>query len=291
MKLNRLLVLGLAAGIALSSCADEEDPVDPGTGNGNGNGNTGGNNEPTAITIDGSATLETGTTLVFSVDTVLNDSLEVDTGANLTWNFDWLVEHEENTTDILDPANTDWTSYFPNATAVLDEGDQMIYVEQGAAETVALGFAGDMLGTGADTCAVFSDPMTFIQYPITFGDAYTDDYALEFLSDGSSISQPGFEVDSIKMVMTGTNSSEVNGWGDLTIPAGTYASLKLDRTEDASTIIYIKSSMTGPDWYEVQNEQNTNVSTQFFGEDFAMPILELGMDSLNTMYVRGTFMK
>lgn len=286
MKLNKLLILGLASSLVFTACKDDE--IDPGTDPGTGNG--GGDTTPTAITVDGSASLTFGSVLSTHIDTIAEDSVVVENGTNLSWNFDWLVEEQTVESDVVDPASTQWASFFSNATVGVKEGTRTVFMEQSATGVVALGMSDYIAEADLDTCMLFSDPMTLLEYPMEYGDTYSDTYFSSIVVDGQGISYNGISPDSAKIVIEGSSQSEVDGWGELVLPSGTYEVLKLTRIESTTTTISVKTSFTGDAWIEIESSTEDITSVQFYDNNNVTPILELSKPTGNATFETASFM-
>lgn len=286
MKLEKLFTLGLlSAGIMFTSCQDDEDPVDDGNGGGD-------NNTPTSITFDGSTTPSIGDVYYQSVDTVLQDSVMMGEGENMAWNFDWLTEYFVDTLSIVDPSTTPGGASFPESDYAFQDGDEefYFYASNTATGIEADGYAGDMIGDGNSLSLVFDNPMNFTMFPATYGDSFSDDFYMDQTMAISVEIQPGIYADSLRMKREGTVTADVNGWGEVTSPMGSYDAIRIARSENSTDSTWIYVEFAGG-WMNVGGEMTSNHGVQFQANEFVLPVVQFDMDSLNTMPVSATFLK
>lgn len=125
-----------------------------------------------------------------------------DTGtANQNWDFSALAPEQSLGFSIGDAASSSLGKPFPNATYVIDDGDEDTYYsfDDNAA------FHG---GTDGTLVVIYSDPAVALPYPFAVGESWPDTYLAEFGAAG------------ITIYRTGSIVSECLSSGSLTLPGG-----------------------------------------------------------------------
>jgi len=134
-------------------------------------------------------------------------------GANQVWDFSSVTfsPEESETSKALDPSTTAYASSFPTATlAETSDDETYAFYKLSTTEQVLLGNHG-VDDEGQGSTVVYSDPLTIIKTPFTYGSTQTDDYAAS-LDAGL-----GMTVD-----MTGSITNVYDGYGTLKTVNGTY---------------------------------------------------------------------
>ncbi len=134
-----------------------------------------------------------------------------DAGVDVTWDFSNLVESEEQIFDYVEPSTSVFGYQFPNATlcAIGDNNYQSFYRLTDDFLTIE-GYAGIQEGTSDTLKILYSDVEELLPIPFEYGDTHLDTF--------EGVSQAmGFDVN-----FTGEIDLEVDGYGTLILPNGTY---------------------------------------------------------------------
>lgn len=141
-------------------------------------------------------------------------------GANVTWNFATLAQGTLTTFSYVNPATAPGTSTYPGATSAWDAGSGLInYQDFDASGANELGTWFDGFGY-----SYYLNGVKFLSFPLTYNTNWTDTYAgtAEFFGQTNTI--------------TGSLSAQVDGWGTLILPSGTYTNvLRIRVTRDETT--------------------------------------------------------
>lgn len=290
MKLERLFAVGLlSAGLMFTACSEEEEDTTDNGGTGNGGDDT--TEVPVSITVDGTNAPTVGDIIYLSEDTLLQDSIDMAAGENASWNFDWLVEHDVDTMTFIDPSTTASAAVFTDANLAIEtEPMSHMYLNSSATGVEVLGMSANM-GSPIPVALGFQDPMSLIFYPMTNGDNFSDDFSSINTIPFSIDLGNGVSVDSMRMTRTGSVSLAVNGWGELTSPKGTYEVIRIERTEETSEVVEMRMVIMGVgSWTSVENNSDSRTTVQFQANEFAFPLVEFEMDSLNNP-MKANFLK
>lgn len=175
---------------------------------------------------------------VHYVDTDFNPG---DAGINVTWDFSGLQQSYEVTWYAVTPESTgfyemypasDIAFHIPGTNRLADENNGWTFYDTGDGEEISL--LGSVIlipgGDGFDTTYfILEDPDLLFQFPMTYPDQFSDDI--------SGISVVYFEGQQFELDRSGTTTTEVDGYGTLITPEGTFNNvIRVKRTEDFTDV-------------------------------------------------------
>jgi hypothetical protein len=133
-------------------------------------------------------------------------------GVNQTWDMTHLVESEEQSFEYVDPEDTPWGEDFSDATICgISWDNSFSYYEITPQGVSVIGYAGYLDEEEEDYFKMsFTEAEHMIPFPFEYQDVHTDDFA------GS------FEVMGFTGSFTGDLDFEVDGYGTLILPNGTF---------------------------------------------------------------------
>ncbi|RLD90649.1 MAG: hypothetical protein DRJ09_03640 [Bacteroidetes bacterium] len=191
------------------------------------------------ITITNANIASAGVTIIQANDTVPDSSIVPgDAGANQSWNFAAL---SNDSFDTLYTELPDWTPYadsFPTANYAIKQlsaiDTSYIFCTKNNDLFASLGYVGSMDEMGV--MAIYLEPQeVFIDFPMEYGNQRNESFYFD-KTIGSTI--PG--IDSIRFKNSTEKTVTVDAWGDVTLPTGTYNSLRAKTIEmeyDSSWIL------------------------------------------------------
>lgn len=172
------------------------------------------------------------------VETVFNPG---DAGENITWDFSSLQESYEATWYAVDPENTGLSNLFPDSDIafnipaterIADENNGWTFYNTGDGEEISLLGSVFLLANeeGFDTTYFgLDDPDLLFEFPMTYADQFSDDI--------SGISVVFFQGQIFELERSGTTTTEVDGYGTLITPEGTFDNvIRVKRTENFSDV-------------------------------------------------------
>lgn len=132
----------------------------------------------------------------------LASGMQGPSGANVTWDFSTIAENAVNTIEFVDPATTGFGATFPDADVAFGQGGSwdMLNVTNDTTSRVGVvqqGFA-----------IPYSDMQNQYFWPMTYGSTNSDFFAATWVNSGITFNRAG------------TINSEIDGYGDLTLPWG-----------------------------------------------------------------------
>ncbi len=173
------------------------------------------------ITIDGSDVPPFGVVLTFGEDTLVAGVEPGPAGAGQSWDFLSLGLHTSFQNTVLDPAETPFGLDFPNADFALFGTDGFYSYAQVADDALlALGGSAPLPG-GSSATARLDPPQKLLPAPANYGSSFDNDFGFTIFLDGAI-----FGVDSVQIRERGSQLAEIDAYGSLKIPSGTYETLR-----------------------------------------------------------------
>lgn len=196
-------------------------------------------------------------------------------GANQTWDMTTATIHSSETTEALDPSSTPYSSSFSNANlSMTNDNAAFLYFDQNADSLVALGFAGDLLGTGSIITAPFSPTLLVHHFPRTYGDNFTDTYGIDVTTSGSD-----FGVYQVRFKRLSVVYDSTDAWGTLITPDATYDALRTKYIEYSNDSIWVQLLPITP-FTLFQATFDTAVTYNWLAKNGKLAVAELSLDSL-----------
>ncbi|NQU84616.1 MAG: T9SS type A sorting domain-containing protein [Mariniphaga sp.] len=185
------------------------------------------------ISITSDDIVGAGKVVLEATDTLPSPSITPGpSGPDQTWDFSSL---SVDCVDTMWFANPDWTPYYEHFPAAnlaalrvfdseLDSADMYIYFEKNVDEFAIVGMAMEVEEIGFVIMPCIPKE-TIAEFPVDYLNSSTNDF--ELLIEAESPYPPA---DSIRIKISITKSIEVDAWGDITIPLGTFNSLRINET-------------------------------------------------------------
>ncbi len=169
--------------------------------------------------------LPTVNTHVVVVTDTLPTVLPGSGGAAQTWDFSSLNIGSIDTTVFVDPATTLYASDFPTsnlATYNASFDSNVNYLNSSSSALTVLGFGSPDNPFTTDPFIVHFLPsgQDIIQLPATYNQTFSGSYMFKL-----EFSYSVYGSDSIRVIQHSNYDSDIDGWGNVTTPFGTYSSL------------------------------------------------------------------
>jgi hypothetical protein len=171
------------------------------------------------ITINAGNLVDAMSVVELAID--LNQISHTPSGPNQTWDYSGLVESESNSLQFGAPSWFTAGSNFPNASlgSVDQSGTEVFYSKTDTAFDL-LGAYGDFTGDGNLTSVSFSPYQRQLNFPSTYGSTFENESAINLtINDVQG-------VDSVVVTITTYKTSEIDAWGNITTPFGTFNTLR-----------------------------------------------------------------
>lgn len=209
------------------------------------------------ITVQNITIPKVGDTLRTATDNLPSNINITSPGPNQTWDFSNLVAPFVTETVLLNPSQGMSSAEFPTATYLVKQSDNAeFYFRNTNNQTLQLGFTGDAPGgLGINVVAKYVPPQVEKQTPMSYGDQLSSNTSIDIpfsssIIPDSILNQLPIRPDSIRISATFTIETNVDAWGKLSIPGGTYDVLRQKRTTIANRKLEIKSNAL-PVWIDV----------------------------------------
>lgn len=183
-------------------------------------------------------------------------------GAHVSWDFsDQAIDGFTGTYTVKLPSEVEGSDMFPNATTVWSLDMDTIQLDSFLSfeNNIFRSYGTTTVFEDINVVMIYSDPLDHFPYPIEYQDAGSDTYA------GNLIGMGG------EFPLTGTQSYEVDGWGTLITPYGTFENvLRITRTatETLGGGLTVLTERTQTSWYS---------------PDYPVAVLDIVTDFSSTM--------
>ena len=214
-------------------------------------------------------------------------------GANQTWDFSSLQSSSTDVIDIISPAGTPFYSSYPTSNICVDIDGGFLYFNKSNTGILALG-QGD---------SVFQQPTMFMPLPLSYGANHVDGPVtiMDSLIGGPTVnlllSSQGLSAmllsmgaaqvaDSINIQVNMTNTFDVDAYGSVVMPNGTFDALRVRTSMATSSDISVYCTDTllgvGSGWYSTPFSSTTYEYGYYFMSDdpsIRFALVEISTDS------------
>jgi hypothetical protein len=251
------------------------------------------------ITVTDSDIISVGDIVYQAVDSLPSNSITIgNSGANQTWDFSSLQDMEVDIIEVISPVGTPYENIHPDANMCVEIDDELMYLDKSSTGL-------EMVGYGDIPLNMLMIPLPLVyglsqqSGPNTvmdsvFSNMFLPDSLAPFISGNFTYNQ----VDSLKITAVITSEFNVDAWGNVTIPLGTFDALRLKVEETTTTDFYAYcSGVIGGGWYSVPAQlfpSETEIANryQWWSNDPSVKFMlaELEMDSLSNNVEYVTFL-
>ena len=215
-------------------------------------------------------------------------------GANQTWDFSAVLQHVIDTSTFLIPSTAPGSQSFPTATMVMnsmEDDSTYIFIEKTTSILKVVGVASFAPNGDTVTTDFKVDILTF---PSTMGTTFSSggfliafEDTVNFDPDGPG---PHAFVDSIRMTRSSSVSSEIDGWGNVITPLGTFAVLRQDVREINTDTLWMQTGGTWTLFSSILSGLfgmdsvmiDTNYTMNWWSDDanIAFPLVDMEYDAI-----------
>ena len=223
------------------------------------------------ITVTSNDIIDAGDIIYEALDSVSGSSIQIGpAGVNQTWDFSNLQNNEVNVIEHVNPNSTYFGSIHPTSNICTIEDDENLYVNKSSTGVEVV---------GVDDVQLLN-PITILPLPLTYpmqfssGDILALDEVdeMSFIPDSFALLMSfgaAHTIDSISIQVIVSSSYNVDGWGDVIIPMGTFPALRLYvSTSSTQTIsLYCTDTIFGLNsgWYPAPQQLfPTETETEYF---------------------------
>lgn len=224
------------------------------------------------ITVTNNDLAPAGTTIYNSIDNSVDDKIVPGSaGPNKTWDFVTLNQDNVDTLKFLLPAWTPYPDDFPDANfaANLVNDNAYAFLIRNDDKLSAIGLVGSY-----DVYENISVPMVpeevYMDFPVQFGQTRDENFYIEARLESDTP-----PADSVKYRQRTVKSSFVDAWGTLTLPMGTYNTLRIK--EERTTYDSVWGKIFGT-WVLVQTDQGSSTLYKWITNDATLGYYLVTMD-------------
>ena len=177
---------------------------------------------------------------------MVNDTIPIDIGISVgdtgaqTWDFTSLQIDGFDTLIFIDPDSTAFGGDFPSSNLATEDTIVTNFQTSSASQLTNDGFAGDPFGFGIPVSAVFDPVQKILDFPSTFNDSFIDTSAFVAVIDATPLGFPG--IDSIKDIHYSYVNSEIDAYGTVNLPSGSFNTIRHFYTENTIDSVYVYCS-------------------------------------------------
>lgn len=226
-----------------------------------------------------------GTNLYIAQDTLPDTTLLGGVaGSSQTWDFSAMQNNVTLHYHFSDPQTTAFAAEFTDANLAIDvvgSGFTM-FMDVSSSQIEALGQAGDFFGTGTPIAVRLDPSDKLLVFPKTYQTTFMDTSALSItMYFGQNIG--GAQIDSIRFLSVNHKVSEVDAWGSMTTPEGTFDVIRQNNitTYIDSTWGYIDPGFGVPGfWQFFEDTTYTEYSYTWYANGLGLFLVEASYDPL-----------
>jgi hypothetical protein len=196
-------------------------------------------------------------------------------GNDQEWDF---LNVQEHLSDVLAIGAAQWfngASYFPDAN-VATEGDDgnEIFLRKNSDALDLLGIYGDLFDSGDDEAIYFDPQNRIISFPSTMGTTFTNTFSFSFVNYDVP------NIDSMTIELTTEQNSEIDGWGEVTTPFGTFEVIR-QVVQEIQTVD-ITGYLFGNAIFTDQEEVTSYISRYWSNDpNTGFPVVEYNFDPVS----------
>lgn len=251
------------------------------------------------IVITESSIVSSNQSLQMITDTFLTsyaNGQAVQLGANVSWDLSSLSNDVVKNVDFMDPTTMSDYSLYSSSNLGLKTSDNFdVYLHKSTNGIGIVGIVGDVANLGVVLKAKLTPEQTLLSFPSTYQTTFTNvstASASTYHGQNESFIYNGvyytFFVDSFKAEYTYNISSEIDGYGTLTTPAGTFQALrqKVEEVQVDTHYAYIQ----GTGWFPFEYETITEYKLRWWVDGMGYPAVECAYNPTNNKVKNVTYL-
>lgn len=110
--------------------------------------------------------------------------------------------------------------------------------------------------------------------PATYGSSFSAPFRYEFAFDGSALG-----ADSILIISNGVANGDIDAFGDITVPAGTFPTLRQRTVTTSIDSVFVKAFGT---FFLVNEQRDTSISYAWWGQNGLGTICSINVETDET---------
>ena len=255
------------------------------------------------ITVIDNDVLSIGDVMYLAEDSISSSIIPGAVGVMpMFWDFSSLHVSNIETSQCIDPNGTPHSLYYPNANICIEENGDYLYFNKSSSKV-------ELLGEGD---SIFQQPLVVLPLPLTYGATYTEGpilmldsiiggpvVNLMLASQGITATMisggAAHTADTLNIRLDVLTNFDVDAWGTMTIPMGSFdcLRLKIERTSNSLIQVFCSDTITGngSGWYTLPwSDLEQEISYQWWSNNMntKFALAEAQVDSIGYIdgYVR-----
>ncbi|MBL4656822.1 MAG: T9SS type A sorting domain-containing protein [Flavobacteriales bacterium] len=227
-----------------------------------------------------------GDTVINLYDTLAPAGTTVGGTGSQTWDYSDLAFDYGDTTVYVDPASTTNGGDFTSSNIATSGDNFSAYLYADSTGILFNGIATDFFGTGTALSVLYQPTQQIIEFPATDGDSFSDTSAFEVIISGADLGIPAGFVDSVRFSRLSYYTSNIDAFGTVTTPSGTYQAIRQYTVETTTDSVFAKGPLTLGQWQLVDTAQlggpnpaiDTSYNYHWYSNGENYPVLEMETD-------------
>ena len=228
------------------------------------------------ITIESDDIITIGVVANQTTDTLPDASILEGGVGQWDWDFTALAEGEDVQFVFLDPATTPYGTSFPDANlATLAGPDLYAYMIKNDTVISIIGVEGtqEISGSQVNGQLTLTPGQSLIRFPATFGDSFQETVVQQGQVPGADVGFP--TIDSIRLVTTTERIVEIDAYGIMQTPSGTYNTIRSTEREASQTQVFNYNNGEWLPFFSLDPDTVVNFNWWTLDNGTAFPVVQL----------------
>jgi len=223
------------------------------------------------ITINQADIAPLGSQIFRGTDTTFTETPIGPGGTNMSWDFSGIVDDTGDTLIIENPSILPNGSTFPSSNIAIINGGGTAYGILNASSLTIIGQTANV--AGANVVVDVNPAETVVNFPANFGDSYLNTSRafgeFPFVTTG---------VDSARIISLKEKQVEIDAWGTLVIPFGTFSVIRVKESIIQYDTIDAHSPgfppFVPPSWQNFQTTETHTTHFSYWANGIGFPVME-----------------
>jgi len=238
------------------------------------------------ITVTDTDLVSIGDVIYQATDSLPASSITIgNAGANQTWDFSALQVLEYDTTEFIDPAGTPFASVHPSANLCIEEDGEYIYIEKSATSLSVVAFDAMPYSFLVTSLPIVYGNTVNIPSSVVMDSVMPNMFFPDTLAPLLTLGQ-AHTIDSIRITVAVSSAINVDAFGNVTIPMGTFDALRVNNTTTTISEYSVYCTDTvfnmNSGWFSaaalLPNETDVQYSYQWWTNDVDVKFILVQMD-------------
>ncbi|MEO1257863.1 MAG: T9SS type A sorting domain-containing protein [Bacteroidota bacterium] len=217
-----------------------------------------------------------------TTDTLPDPSILEGGVGQTTWDFTALKDELAAQFVFFEPESTPYAASFPSSNLALEiEPELFAYMIQDDEKIEVIGIEGfqDFAGFALTGKLTVTPGQSLIRFPATFGDQYQEVVVQQGQVPGSDVGFP--TIDSVRLTSTVTRIVEIDAYGIMETPVGSYNTIRSTETETTEAVVENLNNGQWVPFFDLSPDTLINYNWWTIEDGLAFPVVQLEFDPAN----------